>query len=117
MASEYIAIVVFAVIAIAEPAIIFLSSILIRRDAPSNAVLNNNYESAERSYGRRTSVMNEYLHYFPMFLSYEIIVAIMLIWVVTTKNMSLFTNVAILALFFVGFILQVFVMLLSKEKV
>ncbi len=117
MGSDYLAIVVFAIIAIAEPVGMLLSSIMIRRADAANPVLNGNYESAERSTGRRTTVMNEYLHYFPMFLSYEIVIAVMLIWVVGTRSMTLPTNVAILALFIVGFVFQALVILLSRGRV
>jgi NADH:ubiquinone oxidoreductase subunit 3 (subunit A) len=115
MVSTYVAILIFAVIAILEPLLMILSSKLIRRKSRPNRVKDNSYESAEESAGTRASVMNEYLHYFPMFLSFEIVVAIMLIWVVTARLTTGLVNYAILGLFVFSFIFELFVIILAKR--
>ncbi len=113
MVSVYVAIIIFAVIAFLEPVLMLLGSKLIRRRSRPSRAKQNNYESAEESYGRRTSVMNEYLYYFPMFLAFEIILAVMLIWVVSVGSVSKFVNYAILALFVLSFIFELFIIMLA----
>ncbi len=114
METVYIAVIIFIAIALFEPLSIFLTSILIRRNAPANRVKNNNYESAEHSRGRPASVMNEYIHYFPMFLAYEIILAIMFIWIIYASSLSSAVNIMVLSLLIVGVVFEIFVMLLAK---
>ena len=99
MVSAYVAIVIFVILAVLEPLLMLLSSKLIRRRSRETRVKKNNYESAEESSGTRTSVMGEYLYYFPMFLAFEVLVAIMLVWSVSAKAVNSTANYAILGLF------------------
>ncbi len=115
MVSAYIAIVIFAVMALLEPLLMLLTSIMIRRGAMPSRVKKSNYESAEESRGSRTTVMSEYLYYFPMFLAFEIITAVMLIWVTVARASAPLVNYAILGLFIFGFVFEVFVIALAKS--
>jgi NADH:ubiquinone oxidoreductase subunit 3 (subunit A) len=115
MDATYLAIAVFLAIALIEPVSIFLTSIAIRRREPSNQVKANNYESAELSSGKRLSIMNEYLPYFPMFLTYEIIIAIMLIWVLFARGLSLYFDSVFFGLFAFGFIMELSIIKIAKS--
>ena len=115
MVSEYVAIVIFAAVAILEPLLMLLGSKMIRRKSRPNPVKKGNYESAEESFGSRTSVMNEYLYYFPMFLAFEVILAIMLIWVTSARSVGTVANYAILGLFIVSFIFELIVIMVARH--
>ncbi len=115
MVSAYIAIIIFIALAILEPLLMLLSSKLIRRRSRETRVKKGNYESAEESTGARTSVMGEYLYYFPMFLVFEILIAIMLVWVISAKAVGSTANYAILGLFVAGFIFEMLVIIMAKH--
>lgn len=115
MVSEYVAIIIFAIVAVLEPLLMLLGSKLIRRSSRENPVKKGNYESAEESYGSRTSVMNEYLYYFPMFLAFEVILAVMLIWVAGARSVSVVANYAILGFFVVSFIFELLVVMVARH--
>ncbi|MEM3839055.1 MAG: NADH-quinone oxidoreductase subunit A [Candidatus Micrarchaeaceae archaeon] len=114
MASEYLAIIVFAAIAVLEPLLMLLASKLIRRASKENAVKTGNYESAEESFGTRASLMGEYLHYFPMFLAFEVLIAIMAIWVAAARSIATIVNYDILLLFVAGFIFEMLIILIAR---
>ncbi len=108
------AIVIFAAVALLEPALMLLGSKLVRRTSRRNTVKEASYESAEESRGRRTSVMNEYLYYFPMFLAFEVIVAVMLIWSVNASSVSATADYALLGLFVVSLIFEMLVIMIAR---
>lgn len=115
MVSAYAAIIIFAVIAILEPLLMLLGSKLIRRKSRSNKVKDGNYESAEESVGSRTSVMSEYLYYFPLFLSFEVVVVIMFIWAISAKDLAMTANYAILGLFIASFIFELITIMMARN--
>ena len=115
MVSAYVAIIIFAVMALLEPLLVLLSSILVRRRPRPTPVKRNNYESAEESRGSRTTVMGEYLYYFPMFLAFEIITAVMLVWVTAAKGSTTPVNYALLGIFIFGFVFEIFIIGLAKS--
>lgn len=115
MVSVYVAIIILAAVALLEPLLMLLGSKLIRRGSRSNRVKENNYESAEESYGSRTSVMNEYIFYFPMFLAFEIVVAIMLIWVNAAAASPAMLNYMILGIFVFSFIFELLAIMIARR--
>jgi NADH:ubiquinone oxidoreductase subunit 3 (subunit A) len=115
MVSAYVAIIIFITLAILEPLLMLLSSKLIRRRSRETRVKKGNYESAEESAGTRTSVMGEYLYYFPMFLVFEVLIAIMLVWVISAKAVGSIANYAVLGLFVTGFIFEMLVIIMAKH--
>lgn len=112
-----VAIVIFVLFAVFTPASMLLTSIFLRKRTVSNAVRDSSYESAEESKGSRISIMAEYLHYFGMFIAFEIIVGIILIWAPVARQSSMISGMEILGLLAVGFVFEVFVMLISKSEV
>ncbi len=88
MPPAYIVVAVFVILSLFEPLSMLLFSRVVRRRSPGNPVKNGNYESAEDSIGTRTSTMSEYLYYFPLFIMFEVVTAVVLIWAVNAKAMQ-----------------------------
>jgi NADH:ubiquinone oxidoreductase subunit 3 (subunit A) len=109
MASGYIAIIIFMALSLFMPFSMILTSMMIRRRSVRGSVEHSNYESAEDSTGARISIMNEYFHYFSMFLAYEIIVAIVLIWAASSGVMAREAGAVVLSLAVFGFVMELFV--------
>lgn len=116
MALTYAAVMVFVLIALLLPFSIALFSRLIRLRMASNSIARLNYESGEESRGTGMTIMSEYLHYFPSFLAFEIIAAVILIWSQVFESFPFTLNMEILALPIFGFILELFVITLAKAK-
>ena len=114
MYPTYLPISIYAAFSIFMPASIILTSIVLRGITKSNAVKNSAYESAEQSRGTRISIMNEYIHYFPMFISLEIVAAMILIWLLTARSIPFISSVFILNLMAVGFAFEVAVIMFAK---
>ncbi len=94
----YLELAVFAVVSFAVPAGILLFSFLIRPKSPKNDVLTENYESAEEPIGSEHTTMKEYFYYFLVFLSFEFISIIMLLWSVNVDKIGKIGNAFIVAL-------------------
>ncbi|MEM3781862.1 MAG: NADH-quinone oxidoreductase subunit A [Candidatus Micrarchaeaceae archaeon] len=94
----YLDIAVFAIIALAVPAVMLLSSLLIRPKPGVNQIQEKPFESGEESIGGKVSAMREYMHYFSMFLVVEISSIVLLLWAISVKAVNAFASVAVLAL-------------------
>lgn len=80
MLYNYLALTFFIVIGILIPASIILTAKMLGRRAPSNPVKNAPYESGEETIGSSRDVDNEYLPYFMLFLPFEMVIAILVLW-------------------------------------
>ncbi|MEM3791235.1 MAG: NADH-quinone oxidoreductase subunit A [Candidatus Micrarchaeaceae archaeon] len=100
---------VLASLSILIPILMLVAYKLLGYEETSNLIKNDNYESAEKSEGGRFSIMSEYLHYFPMFIMYEIVVAIAIIWAFSSSK-----SVFIIYLLLLSFAYEIAIMLLSK---
>ena len=116
MASDYIAVLVFIVFSLLFPVSLLLFSRLVRMRGDSNATSTLNFESAEESRGSRLTLMKEYFHYFSAFLAFEVISAVILVWVVTARTLPQEVNMGILGFAVVGFVFEVFAMLIAVKK-
>jgi len=105
MALSYLSIAILAVIALIVPSSLILASKLIRLRKDSNRVSRQNFESAEHTIGSGSSVMAEYFHYFTGFLAFEVIVAVLLLWVYVQNYLTQATD-----LYFFGFLIFAMVM-------
>jgi NADH:ubiquinone oxidoreductase subunit 3 (subunit A) len=114
MYSVYLALLIFVLFALAVPFAMIFSSIMIRNRKRSNRVRNASFESAEASSGSRISIMNEYMHYFSIFVAFDIIVAIMLIWAYTAYLLTNTVNMIALMLPVAGFIMVVITLAMLK---
>ena len=116
MAADYLAVLVFVIFSLLIPASLLVFSKLIRIRGDSNQVSTLNFESGEESKGSRLTIMKEYFHYFSAFLAFEIVAAVILLWVVTAKTLPPEVNIAILAFAIFGFAFEIFAMLLATNK-
>lgn len=80
MLYDYIALAVFAILALLVPLSMILVSKLISKRSPGNRIKNAPWESGEASVGRARDIDNEYLPYFSLFLPFEVVVGILLVW-------------------------------------
>lgn len=116
MALAYIAVLVFILFSIAEPAGLLLTSKLMRINKEQNSISKLNFESAEESVGKRITIMSEYFHYFSAFLAFEIIVAVILIWAGVARSLPKTASVGILMLALLGFAMEGFVIIFASKK-
>jgi NADH:ubiquinone oxidoreductase subunit 3 (subunit A) len=98
MLYDYVALLLFIAFAIFIPVSFLLAAKLIGRKESGNAVKNSPYESGEETIGSSRDIENEYLPYFMMFLPFEVIVAILILWSTTTRQMSYGVNIMIISL-------------------
>lgn len=116
MYSDYLALLIFFLFSLLVPASMILTSAMLRRRTRTNPVGRNSYESAERSFGSRISIMNEYIHYFSMFIAFEMVIAIILLWTFAAPAMSISSSVVILSLLAVAFVFELFIVLLIRGE-
>ena len=114
MASTYLALLIFLLFGAFLPISMILTSKLLRPERSDNPVKNANYESGEESVGGRISIMKEYLHYFSLFLAFDIITAIILIWAFAGDNIGSIPSGYVLALAVLGFVGELSVLALVK---
>jgi NADH:ubiquinone oxidoreductase subunit 3 (subunit A) len=88
MLYDYIALAVFTVLAFLVPLIFIVGSKLIARRSPGNHVKNAPWESGELSVGRARDIDNEYLPFFSLFLPFEVIVGILVVWSAVAYGLS-----------------------------
>lgn len=116
MSLTYIAITVFIILSLFMPLSMILTSRMIRPFMKSNPVESAPYESAEESRGSRVSIMNEYIHYFPMFISFEIVVAVLAIWAPIGRQLNLETDVLMLGLVLAAFGMELLVVMVARAR-
>lgn len=98
MLYNYIAILVFALIAIFVPVSLLLTSKLLRHNTRGNPVKNAPYESAEATIGKNRDVINEYLPYFMLFLPFEVVAVVLLVWSSALRQVSYFNGLLVMGM-------------------
>lgn len=98
MLYNYIALLFFGIFAAVVPAGLLIASKLIRPRVPGNPVKNSSYESAEESIGSNRDIDNEYLPFFTMFLPFEIIAVLLLVWAGVSASVPFGASVMVLTL-------------------
>ena len=115
----YVAVGVFAFLALFVPvSMLFLAKIIGARPK-QNPIKLENYESAESPIGTHRDITNDYLQYFPIYLGFEIVLIILLSWVLVSSGVSSFVSFAVLLILIGAFVLSVFGLALAqvREKV
>ncbi|MCL5100568.1 MAG: hypothetical protein M1122_01255 [Candidatus Marsarchaeota archaeon] len=115
MVNVYIALILFFLLSLFVPSSLLLTSLMIRRRKPTNGVSGLNFESAEQSVGGRISIMSEYLHYFSSFLAFEVVGAIVILWVGAAHMMSVSINAIMIAVLVFAMAMQAVVMLIARK--
>jgi len=113
---NYLVIAIFLAVSLFIPISMLLFSRLVRPKSDENEVKTLTYESAEESIGQRVAVMTEYLHYFSLFLTFEIVGVVLIVWVTFARQLSFMNSIYILMLPAFAFVLEVFLLLLNKRK-
>jgi len=104
---NYIALLIFIAFAVFVPASFLLSAKLLGRKSQGNKVKNAPYESGEETIGNSKDVDNEYLPYFMLFLPFEIVVAIMILWSTIARSISFGASFGVLLLGVMATVLSV----------
>ena len=98
MLYDYIALIVFSVLAFLVPLGLIVGSKLLSKRSPGNSVKNAPWESGEESVGRARDVENEYLPFFSLFLPFEVITGILLVWSIVAYGVGYIAGVAVIVL-------------------
>lgn len=98
MLYDYIALAVFTVLAFLVPLGLILGSKLIARRSPGNPIKNAPWESGEASVGRARDVENEYLPFFSLFLPFEVVAGILLVWSISAYGLSYSVDLGMIVL-------------------
>ena len=117
MASDYVALLVFIVIALIVPAAMLLMSMFLQIRRKQNTVSGLNFESGERTIGGRTSIMQEYFHYFTGFMAFEVVTVVFILWVYVEGFLTVLTDYYVLGFLAFSLLLEYFVVLLALRRV
>ncbi len=98
MLYNYLALVFFAAFALFIPVSFLLTAKLLGRKEQGNPVKNAPYESGEETVGTSRDIDNEYLPYFLIFLPFEIVIALLLLWAIAANSISHVYNLEIILL-------------------
>ncbi len=104
---DYIALIVFVLFAIFIPASFLLTSKLLRKNPPGNRVKGTSYESAEQPVGGIRDIDNEYLPFFAIFLPFEIITMVLILWALAARIVGAGTNLLVVGLAIVSMVLAI----------
>ncbi|MCL5430185.1 MAG: NADH-quinone oxidoreductase subunit A [Candidatus Marsarchaeota archaeon] len=91
---NYIALVIFAAFALFVPFSYLLTSRMLRYSKGTSALKNSPYESAEKTIGTGRDVENEYLPFFAIFLPFEIMGILILLWAISARELPTTINIA-----------------------
>ncbi|MGI0100696.1 MAG: NADH-quinone oxidoreductase subunit A [Candidatus Micrarchaeaceae archaeon] len=98
MLFDYIALALFIAFAVFVPASFLLTVKLLAHREPGNPVKNSPYESAEETVGDSRNIENEYMPYFMIFLPFEVIIVILILWSTATSYVSYSSSVSVMVL-------------------
>jgi len=98
MLYNYIAILFFAIVAVFVPYSMLLTAKMLRRRRLDNPVKNAPYESGEKTIGKNRDIINEYLPYFMLFLPFEVVALLLLLWAPVSKSLSYTNNLLMIGL-------------------
>ncbi len=93
----YLVLIISGIFALFMPVSFLLTSKLLRPNQTKNKTKDAPYESGEEIIGHSRDIDNEYLGFFPIFLSFEIIAIILILWASVSDYFS-YTNSLLLIL-------------------
>lgn len=88
----YIALIIFLLLAIFVPFSMVLTSMMLRPKQKTNKTKTNNYESAENPIGEQRDITSNYLPYFPLFITFEFVGIITVIWSFVFGSLNITQN-------------------------
>lgn len=112
----YLSVAIFAAIAIFVPLSMLLLAKLIGANVRQNPIKLESYESAESPIGFGRDVTNDYLHYFPLYLGFEIVLVLILSWAIVSATLSQTIGFSIIAVSVISFVLAAFGLGIANQK-
>lgn len=113
---SYVAIAIFAALALFVPISMLIFAKLIGARRPQNPIKLENYESAEVPIGLSKDVTNDYLQYFPLYLGFEIMLVIILAWATVSGKLAMGISFAVIGISAVAFIMSAFALGIAQVK-
>lgn len=98
MLYNYISLIFFLTFAILIPVLFLTSSKMLRRHSNPNPIKNAPYESGEATVGSGRDIDVEYLPFFMVFLPFEIIAILILLWSINAINIPYKTDLEMIGL-------------------
>jgi hypothetical protein len=104
---DYLAAVFFIVFAVFVGGSFILASKLIGKRTTANEIKTSPYESAEHSIGRSKDIDTEYMPFFMIFLPFEIVGVVTLLWGIGAKQTPYAIDIGMLGVLFSATLLAV----------
>lgn len=98
MLYDYVSLIFFTAFAVFVPTSFLLMAKLLGRKEPGNPVKNAPYESGEETVGASRDIDNEYMPYFMIFLPFEIVIALLLLWATVSKSIGYNYSIGVIVL-------------------
>ncbi len=95
---NYIALFIFILFSASVPISFLVTSWFLRPHPPKNPVKGTSYESAEAPIGRTKDIVNEYIPFFTIFLPFEIISMMTILWAIASRQLPALIDVAAIGL-------------------
>ncbi len=104
---DYLAVLFFSAFAIFIGGSFILASKMIGKSRTTNEIKSSPYESAEHSVGRSRDIDTEYMPFFMIFLPFEVVGVVMLLWGIGAKQMPYAANIEMLGVLLSAALLSV----------
>ena len=110
----YIAVAIFAALALFVPISMLILAKLIGARPSQNPIKLESYESAETPIGLSRDITNDYLEYFPLYLAFEIVIVIVLSWAAVSGTVPMAVSLGIIGISAFSFILSALALGVAK---
>lgn len=105
---NYISLIFFILFAVFIPFSFLMTSKLLRKRDSPNKVKCAPYESGEETIGRNKDLEVEYFPFLMLFLPFEIITILILLWSIAASNISYINSIEILSLTIISLVFSLF---------
>lgn len=112
----FVVVFFFGAIALFVPLSMLLLAKLLGARTRQNPVKLENYESAEAPIGTKRDVTSEYLHYFPLYLGFEMVIVVLLGWGTVYTKLSQMVGLGIIGLSAIAFVMAAFALAIAHSK-
>ena len=116
MDAATVSVIVFMALALFVPASMLLLSRLIGAKPRQNPVKLGNYESGEVPIGSARDITSEYLHYFPLYLGFEVVVVIVLAWATSYGKLSMARDLEVMGISVLAFVMSALALAIAHMK-
>lgn len=116
MTSDYVALGIFALLALFVPFSMVLIAKLLAAKTTQNSVKLQNYESAEVPIGTHRDITNDYLHYFPLYIGFEFTAVIVIAWAYVFQAGQALVNLSVIGLLIGAFAISTLAIIVAKNR-